>query len=201
MNIIGYGEDALTYWVLTQRLDEFLNKLGDRSKPQECLLFYRPSFGRRGGENRAEFGEFDSIVATPQAIYLIESKWDSSSETRGDTITLHKTQEIRHDIFRWYFHHIIKSSTLNWETFIATQQSMFKKSFNNKLLAPPKSVLSENIMFVIDKLSKYGDHLINVLLYIHKRDSHFPKYISNKKFRLITMEYDIINNSYFFKIP
>src|SRR5512143_1712426 len=94
--IFGYGEDALTYWAVTSRLGEMLQALGDKSLPADATVIYRPSFGRRGSigptatneQYSAEFGEFDAILGTRQAVYLVESKWDSSSEIRDDQITL-----------------------------------------------------------------------------------------------------------------
>jgi hypothetical protein len=57
----GYGEDALTLWALTNKLPTILEKLRDNSAPSECEVLFRPSFGRRGGEINAQFGEFDFI--------------------------------------------------------------------------------------------------------------------------------------------
>jgi len=44
--ILAYGEDALSYWALKERLSEILKKLDDSSNPSDCLIFFRPSFGR-----------------------------------------------------------------------------------------------------------------------------------------------------------
>ena len=57
--ILGYGEDPLTFWALKSKLSNILEKLEDESEPSDCLIFYRPSFGRSGGAQRAEFGEFE----------------------------------------------------------------------------------------------------------------------------------------------
>ncbi len=62
--LIGYGEDALTYWAITSRLGEILQILGDKSALTNVTVIYRPSFGRRGSigpnappsQKRAEFG-------------------------------------------------------------------------------------------------------------------------------------------------
>src|SRR4051794_203746 len=93
--VLGYGEDALTYSAITTRCEDLLKALGDTTNPDEAISVYRPSFGRRaanhvdaGQTERSEFGEFDAIVATSQAIYLIESKWHGKSVIRGGTITL-----------------------------------------------------------------------------------------------------------------
>ena len=59
--IIGYGEDALTYWALTEKLEYVLEKLNDKSEPKNCVLYYRPSFGR--GEY---YGEFDAILSAKE---------------------------------------------------------------------------------------------------------------------------------------
>ena len=49
MKVLGYGEDALTLWALQNRLIQILDFLDDPSGPPECKVFFRPSFGRRGG--------------------------------------------------------------------------------------------------------------------------------------------------------
>ena len=76
---MGYGEDALTLWALKKQLTKILGTFKDSTDMVDCLVFYRPSFGRSGGPNSAEFGEFDAIVASKERIYLIESKWDNHS--------------------------------------------------------------------------------------------------------------------------
>ena len=99
MKIIGYGEDALTYEMLNNRMPVFLREMGDKSKLNDVVFLYRPSFGR--GEKG--FGEFDAIVGTNEFIYLIESKWTYSTEVkRGNIkeITLRAPQTRRHVIFQ-----------------------------------------------------------------------------------------------------
>lgn len=59
---LGYGEDALTLWALEKHRSEILNKLDDQTTTSDCLVFFRPSFGRSGGKGSAEFGEFDSRI-------------------------------------------------------------------------------------------------------------------------------------------
>ena len=70
MKLLGYGEDALTYWALTQRLTDILQPFGDSPNKTE-VIFFRPSFGRRSSSNPdapnergAQFGEFDAIIST-----------------------------------------------------------------------------------------------------------------------------------------
>jgi hypothetical protein len=70
--IIGYGEDALTLWELQHKTKEILSEFRDKTAPQDCLVFYRPSFGRSGGVESAEFGEFDAIIAPKEKFYLVE---------------------------------------------------------------------------------------------------------------------------------
>lgn len=63
MEIFAYGEDALTLWSLKNKLDVILKKLEDFTPVSQCKIFYRPSFGRRGGENRQEGHElFERIT-------------------------------------------------------------------------------------------------------------------------------------------
>ena len=61
--ILGYGEDALTLWALKHRTSDILESFQDQTTPSDCLIFYRPSFGRHSKEGSAVFGEFDAMHA------------------------------------------------------------------------------------------------------------------------------------------
>jgi len=160
--LIGYGEDALTYWAITSKLDEILRTLGDKSYPSATVILYRPSFGRRGStisqttdkeQLNAEFGEFDAILGTQQAVYLIESKWDSPSRTRDYPITLNRVQSRRHEIMRWYLETWRASKPKDWKTFIARQETTFQTSFQGNRMAPADSRLAQNLEFVLRTLA------------------------------------------------
>ena len=79
VRIMGYGEDALTFWALTHRLSDVLRDFDIGWNEDDFRVIYRPSFGR-GGRTKANFGEFDAIIATSQHFLPVESKWGSSSE-------------------------------------------------------------------------------------------------------------------------
>ena len=170
----AYGEDPLTYWVLLNRLEFVLDQLGDTSDPGAATIFYRPSFGRSGSNNpnkpRAEFGEFDAIVATPESIYPIEAKWCASPKKDGTTITLSEPQVIRHRVFAWYHARYIEFN-VSWDQFIEKYDSEFREAFPGKKLAPSESILADNIQFVLQKLALYDEHIVDVLLYIHPEGS------------------------------
>ena len=78
--ILGYGEDALTLWALKHHVPKILEEFQDKTPILDCLVFYRPSFGRHGQANSSVFGEFDAILASRKNIYLIESKWDNLTQ-------------------------------------------------------------------------------------------------------------------------
>ena len=78
MQILGYGEDGLTLAFLCDSFPQFLIWLGDKTDPNECIVYYRASFGRGGG-----FGEVDAIVVAPTKIYLCESKWNDRDSLRS----------------------------------------------------------------------------------------------------------------------
>jgi len=50
MLIIGYGEDGLTAWAVTHRLADILKALDDPTAPSDCMVVFRPSFGRAHGQ-------------------------------------------------------------------------------------------------------------------------------------------------------
>ena len=103
MEILAYGEDALTLWALKSNLGYILQELDDSSNHLQCLAFFRPSFGRRGGKNSSQFAEFDFILLTANYIYLGESKWNNSSEkVVGGKLELRDEQLLRHKLFEFY---------------------------------------------------------------------------------------------------
>jgi hypothetical protein len=199
---LAYGEDALTYYALSSRLDEVLFQLKDRSSPDRTLAIYRPSFGRGVGAHRskryATFGEFDAILASPEAVYLIESKWHHSSEVKGGTIILRERQVARHDIFRWYRANWKSHSEGDWDAFAETHQKEFRKVFRTGRLAPTKSRLRKNLEFVLSRVEAYGRKTEDVVLFIGLGGTRPPKYVVPDGFRLVTLSYRGLKGTGFF---
>jgi len=165
MNITGYGEDFLTLWALTRKTKEALTQLKDYTNPEQCKLIYRPSFGRAGGsmkDQRAEFGEFDSILLTDKNAYLIESKWDGNGQ-RKHRVNLDKTQVKRHKVFSWYLDNWVDG--MNWDQFIADKSKEFTQPFPENKIAPTSSILKKNLMEVVSQVGKKTLH--NVLMYFY----------------------------------
>ena len=197
--ILGYGEDALTLWALKRHISTILDHFKDKSLPSDCLTFYRPSFGRHSKENASVFGEFDAIVSSPQNIYLIESKWDNLTEYKNDKLVIRPEQLMRHQILSWYLAHWNRKYSNKWTDFIKEQQHAFH--FRRKTIAPAKSLLAENLEFLIDKLLERcksfssENNIKNVLLFFHRGKSRPPRKI-NKAFTLIAIDYgkEVQNN-------
>jgi len=173
----GYGEDALTLWALKHHLSALLKKYKDQTDPDECLVFYRPSFGRAGGKNSSEFGEFDAIVASQEKIYLVESKWDNAGKAKNYKQIIKPVQTQRHEILSWYITHWNKKYSDKWQKFTEETSKDFKKTFKNKPLASTNSLLAENLEFILNKLhnkcKKFeGEASIrNVLLFFYTSKS------------------------------
>ena len=184
VKIIVYGEDALTYWALTEQIDTVLKKLNDDSSQADCLLFFRPSFGRKGG-TLASFGEFDAILATSQSIYLIESKWSSSS--KNGTVKLKPNQILRHQIFEWYFKRWNKETFQSWQSFIEKYEQNFKKEFKGKKMPSTKDKLSGNIEYVLNQLQGFGKNICNIILYFNQ-DGLAPSTVPDD-FQLVVMDH------------
>lgn len=162
MKIIGYGEDALTLFALKEHLRDILNDLEDNTDSTNCLIFYRPSFGR----GKHGFGEFDAILSTQKNIYLIESKWDKLQEKRNNEYKLEYNQIRRHIIFSAFYNN---------------DSNGFK---NN--IPPEGSLQARNLFFIINKLKEHGNckdkKLINLLLYFYngKTNKNIQKSIKTK---------------------
>jgi len=193
--IFGYGEDAFTLWALKHRTSDILKSFRDQTAPSGCLIFYRPSFGRSGGDESAEFGEFDAILASSENIYLIESKWDNLSEFNNDEVTIRTEQEIRHCIFSWYIMQWDKKYFNDWEGFRKEKMDDFQKKFPKKRIALPNSLLAINLEFILTILQKHcggfsSEHNIkNVLLFFYNRQKSTPPTTTSRDFNLVSIDY------------
>jgi hypothetical protein len=193
--ILGYGEDALTMWALKNCISKILHKLNDDSNPSNCLIFFRPSFGRSGGKERAEFGEFDAILSSLENVYLIESKWDRFLQNKKDEIKLSNGQTLRHKIFSWYFKNWNPQQYSDWKGFSNALQGDFRSNFPARKIAPEKSRLSRNLELVLRKLHYHCEKdkaPRNVLFYFldRNRSKEISKVISGDlNFAVVNIDY------------
>jgi hypothetical protein len=197
--ILGYGEDSFTLWALKQPISRILGEFQDKTAPSECLIFYRPSFGRRGRKDGSIFGEFDAIIVSSENIYLIESKWDKFGEFKKKDLMLDNEQELRHQIFAWYLTHWNKKYSRNWDKFIREQQHDFK--FKRKTIAQKDTQLATNLEFILTKCIECCNKITfsnikNILLFFHNGQKSKPPIEINKTFKLIPIDYskEIIGN-------
>jgi len=183
-----YGEDGLTLKVLKNNLGSILLEL-DGSNPEDCTVFYRPSFGRT-----RHYGEFDAIIITQNNAYLIESKWDGSSNLQSD---LHETQIRRHEILRWYHERWMRETEMDWDSFRAKYNSWFNQRFPKKYIPyayddsgrPTK--LSSNLRCILEAI---GDRKIEDVLFIFYRN--IPVKVHQEGFKIIQIKYTL--NNYLF---
>jgi hypothetical protein len=189
--ILGYGEDALTLWALKNYLPKILERLHDNTPQAKCLVFYRPSFGRAGGEGSAEFGEFDAIIATRSSVYLVESKWDSLGKSRIERIELEEAQKSRHDVFSWYVARWNSKYSNHWESFRSEcEDDLWKK--HKKKIPKEDSTLARNLKYVLDtlhgKLKPSNTYIVkNVLLFFSLRKQDGP--MTERDFHLVNIVY------------
>lgn len=196
--ILGYGEDALTLWALRHHLAVILERFGDRTDRSECLIFYRPSFGRGSRKGSAVFGEFDAIVASSSNMFLIESKWDNLDKFKEEELVLREEQSLRHRIFAWYLTHWNENFRGKWERFVREKKEEFK--FCGKTMPKPSSLLSSNLEYILDRLQQHcrnvdEGHIKDVLLYFHK-GTHIPSFRVNKTFTPILIDYTEVPGSF-----
>lgn len=177
VKLIGYGEDFLTLWAVTEKLELILEKLGDKTDSEDCTVFYRPSFG-------SQYGEFDAIIVTKNMVYPVESKWRWLTRPTKASIKLGRKQILRHEILAWYHE---AYSGEDWKDFIEEQGRSFHERFSRERdvkIAPQGSLLSFNLQTVLKNIS--GKELRNVLLFIHRGE--LPKIETN--FEIIEIEYE-----------
>ena len=173
-----------------------LEKFKDNTKPSNCLVFYRPSFGRSGGKDSAEFGEFDAIIASKENIYLIESKWDNLSNYKKKRIVLREEQLVRHKVFTWYLTHWSKNYSGKWQEFMENNKDNFIQGKKLPTVREGKQcILATNLEFI---LSKVLDHckgfssrvnIKNVLLFFYNSKVSTPPTEVNTDFTLISLDY------------
>jgi len=199
--IFGYGEDALTLWALKNKLSVILNAFNDPSDPEDCVVFYRPSFGRSGGNLSAQFGEFDAIVASKQAIYLVESKWDNNSRFDKKEVVLRSEQVLRHQLLKWYINNWdLTYSAENWDKIREKQGSI-----SYKVIPPKTSLLAKNLQFILTNLIgnlSSGDKVIveNVLLFFYNHACSKPPAQVNGDFKIVPIEYGEENKNNFISL-
>jgi hypothetical protein len=157
--IIGYGEDALTYWAISLGLPKLLSCLfadepSNLARAENCLVFYRPSFGRGNG-----FGEFDAILVTPGTVFLIESKWHPPNQKvpANVDVKLRQAQVNRHKTWKGHWD--------NWRG-------------DSPLTISPKRLLHSHLTSVfqrIDSIPEPEKEIQNVCLYFIPEGNSLPK--------------------------
>jgi hypothetical protein len=194
--LFGYGEDFLTLWAINEQLQEILGRFENHATPLDCLIFYRPSFGRSGGKDSAEFGEFDAVIASKENIYLIESKWDNLSGYKKERIVLREEQLLRHKVFTWYLTHWSKKYLGKWQKFVENNKENFVSGKKlPKVQEGKQCILEANLEFILGRLL---DHCIgfssrtnirNVLLFFYNSRVSTPPTEVDADFTLIPLDY------------
>jgi hypothetical protein len=199
--ILGYGEDALTFWALRQRLSDILSVFDDKTSNSDCLILYRPSFGRQSKENGSVFGEFDAIIASQENVYLVESKWDKLSGFKEYKFALRKEQALRHRVLSWYLSRWSRKYLGKWASFVKQQQHDFK--FNHKTIAPPQSLLAQNLEFALNRILEHckafssEENVKNVVLFFYRKGKSEPSSKIEKAFTFIPIDYSkVLQNNY-----
>jgi len=194
MEIFGYGEDALTFWALKNKLPIILESLGDSSSLSQCKAFFRPSFGRSGGVGSAQFGEFDFVLLSEKQIYLGESKWHRSSENISNgELKLREEQILRHIMFKFYIEEWAFGNYSNWDEFDKYATEKLKALGIHKPIASAQSLLASNLQTVLNIIKLQFDlrpQIKNVLLFLHDGTNikSLPKQATSN-FQVVTIDY------------
>lgn len=201
MDMLGYGEDALTFWAMNHRLDAILCHLGDGSEYQESQIFFRPSFGRSGGEESPQFGELDFIILSRQGIYLGESKWNRSSEqVVSGVIALRPEQKLRHSVFKFYIEQWMSTSYENWHDFQKASDPVLLSLGIRKPIAPAGSLLASNLHILLSTIRRFYSVLppiTNVLLYLYDSRNFGNRIpVECEDFKIVAIDYsaDTVGN-------
>jgi len=209
MPTIGYGEDGLTYKALHAGRLELLAQLEDQTPPKQCIVHFRPSFGRGGSP---QFGEFDAILSTEGCVYLIEAKWNSGDHFQP-FVALKDVQIRRHQIFTWLYRNWVdvfaNGVAPSWAAFAQETAQAFTAAFPARLLAPNGTLLARNLQTILTDITQPRRELKNVLLYFSPQGVDGPGQIvypaialeKQVPFLLISLPYDPIGESRYFLMP
>ena len=192
MKLIGYGEDALTLWALRSRLTDILRGVGDATSPRHCKVFFRPSFGRRGGPHSSQFGECDFAVVTRGTVYLGESKWHRSTEDISNgQITIRPEQIKRHEILSLYIERWCSGEYEDWPVFVKANKATFVQ--HHKPIAPIGSLLAENLREFLGQikwhLAQKPPLIRNILVYFYASSGDTLPDRSSGDFSVICLDY------------
>jgi hypothetical protein len=197
VRLLGYGEDLLTLWAIKERTGTILKKFEDKTPTTECLVFYRPSFGKTSKEHSPELGEFDAIIASRQNIYLVESKGDNLTNNKTKP-SLKKEQLLWHEVFAWYLVNWNKKYTGQWQNFVNDNIHAFNAT-KKKLPTHQneKNKLSiENLEFTLEKLKDHCKdfrsraNIKNVILFFYNSQTTKPPTETNPDYTLIPIDYN-----------
>lgn len=162
MQLYGYGEDSITLGLIQSNFKELLEvHLKDESSPSQCTVFYRPSFGRKGGKDSPQFGEFDMILLSHENIYLFECKWINRKIA---PIKLSDVQITRHEIMKFYIEEWCRCNDdhPNWKVFVDKKSKDFKEKWGKPIIKK-ESILQMNLETVLNEIkNKYGHKEIKI---------------------------------------
>ena len=199
----GYGEDTLTLYAMTKGLRVFLDQLYDTTPTDEAVVYFRPSFGRRSPNPNATqsvFGEFDAIVATRSAIYLVEGKWSGSAELQDATLTVADVQRRRHKVFRWDHKHWKEKMPSSWAHFRAQTKEAFEDAFPGLTIPTAGTKLAKNLEFVLSGVCQRDVPLVDVLLFSTVHLNVCPTAINPPEFKLVVIHAPSIGGAGFIEL-
>lgn len=206
MTINLYREDGYSLWVLFTRFPELLRALGDSTPPDDpgIVVFYRPSFGRQSDSPTGmskQFGEFDILIGTPQAVYPIESKPEECGELNHVTnvLTLRDVQTRRHGIFRTYRELWQPYRPKNWKEFESVALAEFSERHPGWTLAGRQNLLGKNLEFVLRSLENCGEKIQDTILFFHQAGKQVA-FTSGQGFVCCTMPLEMVAGSNFVSI-
>jgi hypothetical protein len=202
MNILSYGENAYTFWALNNHMKEILNQLGDSFEPVSCQVLFRPNFGRRAGDDRPQFGEFDFIILSGSTIYLGESMSDRSPGIKKGVMELKEPHCKRHIIFKKYIDSWFQTDFKDWTQFSNYHNGYFTYKYDRgKVYVPiayPNSQLAKNLHYTLNLIkSHFGERkpkTKNVFLFLHNDNSTYaPESITatDCKFEMVSVDYSL----------
>ena len=201
--LLGYGEDALTLWAITKGLPSLLRQLEDDTPEKDVLVLFRPSFGRRSPNPKAMpsvFGEFDAIMRSKSANYLIEGKWNKSSELSKSTLDVEDRQQKRHEVMHWYYDNWQRNPKESWANFRKRSKTFFETTFPGRTMPTAGTTLARNLEYVLDLMKDTELPLYDVLLFSTVHSGLQPSAINPSYFRLVVMNVEPVGGDGFIMI-
>ena len=197
MEIIGYGEDALTLWAIKNKLHAILQELNDNSDVSRCKYSFAPALDGVEARRVHSLGNLILLFFRKNA-----STWEKVSgmdlQRTRTAFGVTDEQKFRHEVMKFYICQWFKGDFPDWSSFVrkvgkTTKHMGVEKPWHLSALFGIQ--LTDPLETIKSHFSSLPE-IRNILLYLHKGESSNPISRVSKDFDLVKIDYsqDSVDN-------